>query len=80
MNPVEFVMKESGLSRIQYRAFNIQKNMKPIPDRRHDWDFWHDDYDGVPDSADCRAGTAASEEDCKALIDEYWAELTASAY
>jgi hypothetical protein len=28
-------------------GWHIEKNEKPIPDRRHDYDFWHDDYDGT---------------------------------
>mgnify|MGYP001050229118 CR=1 FL=1 len=28
-------------------GWNVQYNPKPIPDRRHDYDFWHDDFDDV---------------------------------
>jgi len=27
-------------------GWHVTLNPKPIPDRRHDWDFWHNDYDG----------------------------------
>jgi hypothetical protein len=50
-----------------YRDYNIVLNQKPIPDRGHDWDFTHVDYDGPGDS---RCGTAASVEGCKSEIDE----------
>ena len=30
-------------------GWNIVLNVKHIPDRRHDFDFWHDDYDGAED-------------------------------
>ena len=30
---------------------------KPIPDRSHDWELTHKDYDGAPDSGDARAFT-----------------------
>jgi hypothetical protein len=32
--------------------------------------FWHDDYDGAPDSLDNRCGYGTSVEDCKKQIDE----------
>ena len=50
--------------------WHVEFNPKPIPDRLHDWDFWHDDYDGENDLH----GTAASERECWAQI----AELEAS--
>ena len=28
-------------------GWHIEKNMKPIPDRRRDYDFCHDDHDGA---------------------------------
>ena len=39
-------------------GWHIKYNPKPIPDRRNDWDYWHDDADDV----DRRFGTAESEE------------------
>ena len=41
-------------------------NLKPIPDRRHDYDFWHEDYDG--ENGLC--GTAENEEDVLEQIRE----------
>lgn len=26
-------------------CWHVKYNPKPIPDRRWDWDYWHDDYD-----------------------------------
>jgi hypothetical protein len=26
-------------------GWHIKYNPKPIPDRSHDWDYWHDDCD-----------------------------------
>lgn len=37
-------------------GWTIEFNPKPIPDRKHDWDFWHEDND--VDGKLC--GTAAS--------------------
>lgn len=28
-------------------GWSIEYNPKPIPDRRFDYDFWHEDYDGA---------------------------------
>lgn len=53
----------------RYRGFRIYHDPKPIPDRRHDWEYAHEDYDGAPDSNDDRHGTAASLEAAKAAID-----------
>jgi len=36
--------------------WRIQFNPKPVPG--NDWDWWHVDYDGTPDSGDTRCGTA----------------------
>lgn len=52
------------------RHWHIEYVPKPIPDRRHDFDFWHDDYDGAPDSGDNRCGTAESVEDALEQIRE----------
>lgn len=48
-------------------GWNISHNPKPIPDRRFDYDFWHDNYDG---DANSLAGTAASYADAIAQIKE----------
>lgn len=50
--------------------WHILYNPKPIPDRRHDYDWWHEDYDGAPDSRDIRCGTAESAEDARRQIEE----------
>ena len=49
--------------------YHIEHDAKPIPDRQHDWDWWHDDYDGgmvdaVTPSRDPRCGTAGSVVGC----------------
>ena len=53
--------------RIPYKGYTIRFSPKPIPDRRHDWDWEHDDYDGPPDK---RCGAAESAEACMNEIDE----------
>jgi len=52
-------------------GWNIQLNAKPIPDRRFDWDFWHDDCD----DENRLCGEAASEEDAKQAIKEIELDL-----
>lgn len=51
-------------------GWHIQKNVKPIPDSRHDYDFWHDDYDG--ENGLC--GTASDPIDAAKQIMEMEAE------
>ena len=56
----------------------IQKNIeteweihyyrKPMPDRKHDWEWVHKEYDGPGDR---RHGTAPSRAACEAAIKEY---------
>ena len=48
-------------------GWNIELNPKPIPDRRHDWDFWHEDND----VEGLLCGTAASQEEALELA---WAK------
>ena len=55
---------------IKYNGFIITHWAKPIPDRSHDYDFVHEDYDGAEDAQDNRHGSGSSVEDCKAQIDE----------
>ena len=50
-------------------GWHIEYNPKPIPDRRHDYDFWHDDYDGA-DGGNGLAGTAVNKEDVLEQIRE----------
>ena len=47
-------------------GWHIERNVKPIPDRRHDYDFWHDEYDG----GNGLAGTAESIDDAMRQISE----------
>lgn len=51
------------------KGWHIQRNKKPIPNRNHDWDFWHDDYDGA-DGGNGLAGTASSYDDAVSQIIE----------
>jgi len=55
-----------GEREMRYRDYVIEWNPKPIPTRKHDWDFVHDDYDGPGDR---RCGTAASIVAAKVEID-----------
>jgi len=57
---------------IEYRGYKITYWAKPIPDRKYDYDFVHDDYDGAEDSNDNRCGSGESITDCARKIDEYW--------
>lgn len=52
-------------------GWTITLNQKPIPDRSHDWDFGHTDYDG----SNGLAGTGSSEADCLEQIKLIEAEL-----
>ena len=51
-----------------YKNWVITYNPKPIPDRSHDYDFTHKDYDGPGDN---RASTARSMEEAKFEIDNW---------
>ena len=62
---------------IEYRDYIIEHDPPPIPDRRHDWNFAHKDYDGPGDP---RIGTAASLEAAKSEIDELIADLEDGVY
>ena len=60
---------------ITYRGYTISHDPPPIPDRRFDWSYVHEDYDGAPNNpgegpADHRCGHAASVGACRAEIDE----------
>ena len=64
----------------RYRGFTIYWNPKPIPDRRHDYSWVHDEYDGAPDEPgggclDRRAGHSAGLQEAKADIDELLEDL-----
>lgn len=51
---------------MQYKNWTIEKNVKPIPLRDFDYDFWHDDFDG--ENGLC--GTAKNEQDAIGQIEE----------
>jgi len=53
-----------------YRGYHIYHDPPPIPIRTHDWQWYHDDYDGAPDGNDHRCGSSGSLEAAKADIDE----------
>jgi hypothetical protein len=55
---------------MEYRGYIIKYDPKPIPDRGFDWDYYHEDYDGAPDSGDRRCGAVATMADAKDMIDE----------
>lgn len=52
---------------VRHRGYAIRYNPKPIPDRRHDWEFVHADYDGPGDP---RCGTGASAYHCQYQINK----------
>lgn len=44
MKPLIYYL-ENKLNKEIPEGWHIRKDMKPIPDRRYDYDFWHDEYD-----------------------------------
>jgi hypothetical protein len=50
--------------KIMFGKWHIYYDPKPIPTHAFDWSFYHDDYDGAPDSNDCRHGYAESIDGC----------------
>lgn len=52
-------------------GWHIEYNPKPIPDRRFDWDYWHDDHDGE----NLLFGMAESESHAIEIIKEKEKEL-----
>ena len=57
---------------MRYQSYHITYWPPPIPDRNHDYQFSHDDYDGPGDR---RCGSAKSVEDAQKKIDEIEEEL-----
>lgn len=55
-------------------GWSIEKNVKPIPDRSHDYDFSHENYDGA-DGGNGLCGTASSEIDAMEQIRELIGEM-----
>jgi len=50
-------------------GWNIERNPKPIPTNKFDYDFFHDDHDGA-DGGNGLCGNASSYEDACAQIRE----------
>lgn len=61
--------------RIKYRDYVICHDPPPIPSRAFDWKFYHEGFDGSPDSRDRRCGSGPDTEDCQKQIDEIEDEL-----
>ena len=59
---------------IKYKDWYVTYFCKPIPDRNHDWEASHTNYDGAPDSDDDRAVTGPTLDDVKCQIDN-WREI-----
>ena len=59
-----------------YRNWHIYYDPPPIPTRKCDWHFYHDDFDGAEDSHDDRCGDAGSLEAARRAIDEYEEQAT----
>ena len=51
------------------KGWTITRDPKPIPDRRFDWDYIHEDYDGA-DGGNGLCGSAASYEEAIKEIKE----------
>jgi hypothetical protein len=62
------ILSEIGMRDVEYGRWKIHFEPPPIPIRRHDWSFWHDDYDGPGDP---RCGTAESLEAARRAVDEH---------
>ncbi len=62
------------MSKIAYRGCWIEYDPPPIPVRFCDWQWWHDSYDGAPDSGDRRCGASPSLLGAQQDIDEMLAE------
>lgn len=60
-------IRTGRMSKVAYRGCWIEYDPPPIPIRNFDWRWWHDNYDGLPDS---RHGNAASLAAAKAEINE----------
>lgn len=45
---------------VNYGPWRIYFDPPPIPTRNCDWQFYHEDFDGAPDSGDRRCGSASS--------------------
>ena len=56
-------------NRGRHGKWHIYYDPPPIPYRTMDWSFYHDDFDGAPDSNDRRCGSAESVEGCIREID-----------
>lgn len=52
------------------KGWHIFYDPKPIPTKKHDFTFYHDDYDGAEDGNDNRAGTGETLQDCIDQIEE----------
>lgn len=46
--------------RVLYKGYTIYYDPKPIPTDKMDWSWYHQDFDGAPDSNDRRCGASAS--------------------
>jgi hypothetical protein len=64
---IDAALAASPVQQVRYGRWMITYDPKPIPYRRNDWDFVHDEYDGPEDR---RCGTAASIAQAMAEIDE----------
>lgn len=58
-----------------YGPWRVYFDPPPIPTRNCDWHFYHDDYDGAPDSCDQRHGSAPSFAEALCECDRYEDEL-----
>lgn len=75
--PLSILTTDRPLPNIVRRQRHLEKfgwrfeyDPKPVPNTSHDWNWWHVDYDGAPDSTDNRCGTAASIDDAMDQISE----------
>lgn len=60
---------------LRYGEWHITHSVKPIPWRCFDYEFYHDGFDGAPDSGDTRCGSGMSVQDCLNQIDQIVQEI-----
>ena len=63
---------------ITYKNYIIELDVKTIG--RHDYSFYHIDFDGAVDSHDVRCGLGCSEKDCMLQIDEIENDIEEGIY
>ena len=60
----------------RFGKWTIYYDPPPIPTRKCDWHYWHEDDDGAPDGSTARSGSAGSAQACldeiAVMVAEMW--------